>query len=348
MDAMITNQLQVSFPGWLPTGQKTYLTIPVGTFTPEEAFDYLLNYSQRLLARGWLLTEPGLEAGEQSYSVTHIVRGTQPAKDGKPATPIIFFYSDNGKWSDVKTWLNTPADIAEFEAWSGVKLDTMKSFPAGRLERSKDAQVDANYVIALTPSRRMIWKLNPDYTEGSKTESKREFARFDTASVPTAALTTASTQNAPISAPTTNVTNTPPSVATDPLPATIAGIPATTFDDIPSANGKSKSITDQITHVWQPGNTRTFNVTMVETRSKRSGVGVVYFLSTVENTTIYAFERDVFREAGYPVDGWNLPGFKLPFPQPIPVQAVYELTEDTRSPGVWRVLEPRTEKQKTG
>lgn len=173
------NQLpQMSMAGYLPNGMKVFFTVPIALDQIEYAYEIALKMSNTLLAKGLTLTEPGLEAGEQSYTITHILRRTQPGKDGKPATPIIDFYHDDLKWSDLKTWLNTPEQIAEFEQWSGVSLKSMQAFPGSRLERGNNPEADS-YVVQLKPSVRVTWRLNPDYTEGSKTEAKREFVRFE-------------------------------------------------------------------------------------------------------------------------------------------------------------------------
>lgn len=234
MENVSNTQPQASFSGWLTTGMKVYITIPLGNLQPAAAYDRILEYSQTLLSKGLLLTEPGLEAGEQAYSITHIVRSTQPSKDGiKPPAPIIYFYHDNLKWADLKTWLNTPDDIAEFERWSGVKLASMKAFPSGaRLELGRNPAEDTEFVTALTPARRVIWKHNPDYTDGSKTEAKREFVRFDTPPAPaqsntSAVISSAAQEKASEQAGAQNGANSPSSA----IPQTVDGIVTDLFGE---------------------------------------------------------------------------------------------------------------------
>lgn len=192
--------------GYLPNGVKASFTVPIGI--GEHPFTSALAFTNALLESGFLLTEPGLNEGEQYYTITHIARRTQSGKDGKPPTPIIDFYADGHNFSSLKTWLNTSEQIQEFENWSGVKLANLKPFPGtAAIKRGENVDADS-YVVALAVSRKVIWKHNPDYVEGSKTEAKRIFERFDTVHIPTADLSGKLGAGSP---DTRRMGNTPPS-----------------------------------------------------------------------------------------------------------------------------------------
>lgn len=164
--------------GYLPNGVKVSFTIALNSLA--DACKESTAFTDQLLAQGFRISETGLDTGEQSYTITHIARRVQPGKDGKPDTPIIDFYHDDLAFSGLKTWLNTPAQIASFEQWSGISLAAVPEYDGtAALKRGERAALDAKYIVALAPGKRVIWKHNPDYTEGSKTEAKRIFVRFD-------------------------------------------------------------------------------------------------------------------------------------------------------------------------
>jgi hypothetical protein len=161
--------------GWLPNGCKVSFTIPV---TMLDAYETALAFTDALLKKGFRQSEPNLNEGEHEYTVTHVARRSQKSKKDNSVTPLIDFYHDGLNFSALKTWLNTPEQIADFERASGVKLANLKPFPGtAAIKRGESDDADA-YVIQLQRPVKVIWKLNPDYEEGSTTQSKREFVRF--------------------------------------------------------------------------------------------------------------------------------------------------------------------------
>lgn len=166
--------------GYLPNGMKASFTFVITD--PMNAFAEAMSYLNKLQADGLQMREPGLEAGEQSYTVTHIARRTQnnKKKDGTTSTcPLIDIYHDDLAFSSLKTWLNTPDEIADFERVTGLKLETIKTFPGtAAIKRGEGADADA-FVYKLPQSVKAVWKLNPDYVEGSTSQQKRLFIRWE-------------------------------------------------------------------------------------------------------------------------------------------------------------------------
>lgn len=167
--------------GYLKNGMKVSFTFPIRN--EMEATRQALEITNKLLADGFLMTEPGLEAGESSYTVTHVARRTQRNKKDNSTSPIIDIYHDDLSYSSLKTWLNTAEEIAAFQNATGLKLELLQSFPGtAAIKRGESPEADG-YVVKLAHPAKVIWKANPEYIEGSTTEAKRIFVRWEAANV---------------------------------------------------------------------------------------------------------------------------------------------------------------------
>lgn len=172
----------VGFYAYLPNGLKVHYEFPIVDLEAmaliAAKYDDLIELTNILLSKGLSLEMPGLEAGEQSYEITHIARRTQRNKKDNTTTPIIDLYRENLSFSDLKTWVDTDDEIKAFESATGLKLSTIQPFPGtSAIKRGESPDADG-FVIKLTRPVKAIWKMNPDYVEGSKTESKRIFVRW--------------------------------------------------------------------------------------------------------------------------------------------------------------------------
>lgn len=153
------------------------------------------------------------------------------------------------------------------------------------------------------------------------------------ASVPTAALQAASVQNAP---------DAPISIATVQNEQIPEGAPngATSPSSVSNAG---KSITDQISIAWKPGDVHEFDVVSVTTKARDpvdTRKGYSYALETTNGTIIWAFNRDYFREVWkLNVSGWDANGFKLNFHAPIPAWAICCASSDVNKPNYWKLDE---------
>ncbi len=125
-------------------------------------------------------------------------------------------------------------------------------------------------------------------------------------------------------------------MATDPLPATNSG----------------KSITDQITHIWKPGDVREFHITGLTTKARGYGVGVFLECTTAENTIVESWTREPFRAIGLMVVGWDQSGFHLKFdPTLLMIAAFNANDDDPTKPGYWVLknaqnVQPEPEREK--
>jgi hypothetical protein len=82
---------------------------------------------RRVLEAGYLLTMPGAKAGEDVEVITHVMKRLQFNKKDNSTTPCIGFYHESpglvfAYWNH---YLNSPADIADFEAVAGIKVDSI-------------------------------------------------------------------------------------------------------------------------------------------------------------------------------------------------------------------------------
>lgn len=129
-------------------------------------------------------------AGEERETVSHVLRGKH-VKDGK-TTPTLLLYSDNPghKHSFLKRYLDRPQDVAEFEAVSGVKLESLPVYIGkDHPKRGEDPDLDA-YIVATKPFV-CVYKPNSRWSESAANEARsrgevystprRVFVRWDVA-----------------------------------------------------------------------------------------------------------------------------------------------------------------------
>jgi len=106
--------------GYLPNGFKVSLTLD--EHATAATVQTLLSKVALAEAAGVQPNLPGLEPGEETEEITAVMRRAKPS-DG---TPIIDFYPQwqgaFGRFKYASMYLDTPEEIAEFEAQSGLKL----------------------------------------------------------------------------------------------------------------------------------------------------------------------------------------------------------------------------------
>lgn len=330
----LSNVPQFSMSGWFPNGQRVFFTVPFAPAQLENAYQLALDFSNRLLAQGLLLTEPGLEAGEDRIEIGWVLRCAK--SNGEPR---LYLYPKNEKWAHpyVSFYPDKGSDWLMLESLTGLKATDLMLFDGeSHIERGKNADKDAKYLI---PVKKTVFAVreknpayNPDEPDTKKKKAQWKFVRLENPTAPsqpnTPPVASASAQNAP--------------------PAPVAVIPpesAETPQNKPSTpvNGKVKSDTDKINHVWKHGDAHEWDVISMTTKERREGdptAGFTYALKTANATMIWAFNRDYFRDVWQiSVDGWNRPGFHLDFPAPIPTWAVYCKNSDPNKPDYWKLDE---------
>ncbi len=119
-----------------------------------------------LLAQGWAVREPGLEAGEESDTVGWVLHGSY-TKDGE-TTPYVLLYSTKDAYthSFLKVYLNSPADVAAFEYASKLKLESISEYVGdNKPERGKNPKLDAAHLKAPPTPFGVVFKANPKYSQ---------------------------------------------------------------------------------------------------------------------------------------------------------------------------------------
>lgn len=140
------------------------VTIPV-TAAPLDYAAMLANVNA-MIAAGFAVTAPGLEAGEIKEQVGFIVRGQRD--DGREITDFLLLYSpdDGKKFSYLKVWLNKDEDVAAFEAASGMKLESIPVYVGqDKPERGKNRVVDNQFMRQVPKPFPVILQENPKWKQ---------------------------------------------------------------------------------------------------------------------------------------------------------------------------------------
>jgi hypothetical protein len=139
-----------------------------------------------LLDAGWLVDAPGLEDGEQKQEVVSVSH-----REGKDGTPIVAFYLAHPKTLKkfLHTYLNQAEDVQSFEAATGLRLDSIPTWP-GERDIDKDNKEAHKYIVQLPRPIHIVWAINPKWqqwsVEGGKATGaiephKRILVRYDVA-----------------------------------------------------------------------------------------------------------------------------------------------------------------------
>jgi hypothetical protein len=125
------NVNEIWIRAYTPAGYQTGIMLP---------FQSAAELDSLLAENGYLTCEPGLEPGQKKETISRVVRRQHTnSKDGT-VTPIIDFYVDMLDYKYAHLYLNTEADIRQFEAQSGLKLASLKLYDGDRpLDKEKYA-----------------------------------------------------------------------------------------------------------------------------------------------------------------------------------------------------------------
>jgi hypothetical protein len=142
----------------------------------------LISSVDALLAAGWTVDAPGVEAGEKLAELGFVVRREKYNKDDRTRTPIVDLYENKdarrgGAYKLLHIYLNTPDDVAAFEAATGMKLAQLPLY-SGDAAIQRDTGKD-EFVVKFARPVKMVYKDNPEY-EGAndKKHQKRLFVRW--------------------------------------------------------------------------------------------------------------------------------------------------------------------------
>lgn len=170
-----------------PSGLLVTLPVPSGGWDYKGAFAAVGD----ILAAGFTVNAPGLEAGEQKEMIGSVIR-TEKENDDGTATPIVGLYntSDALVYAFMKVYLNQPEQVVEFERASGMSLFTSLALYDGAALPEKGHK---KIVKAPRPFG-LVWKPNPKYDEKKAEECaarkevykvpKKSFVRWEGQQVP--------------------------------------------------------------------------------------------------------------------------------------------------------------------
>lgn len=156
------------------------VTIPLSLDNPitSEQATALNQSVTTLIAAGLSVSPESLELGEQIIDISAVVRRSKTEGDGSD-TPVLDLYFPRGNFRWVSKYVNSPDDIAAFEAATGLKLSALPVFDGNPIELGKKPKVDERFVIHMKAPAKLVWKPNQRY-EGpeDKKNPKRLFVRW--------------------------------------------------------------------------------------------------------------------------------------------------------------------------
>lgn len=148
-----------------------------------EAYAQAKAITDKLLADGFMLHAPGLEAGEVKEQVGYVSRRQKKNDDGS-ITPIIDVYSPNDaiKFKFISVYLNTADDVTAFENASGLKVARLPLVPG---KAALDKSDDSGAIVLVGREMFIVIKPNPyfdpDEKDISKMKPKNTFIRWEAA-----------------------------------------------------------------------------------------------------------------------------------------------------------------------
>ena len=298
---------QMSTAGWLTNGAKVYFTIPIALDQIDFAYEIALQFTNTLLSKGFLLTEPGLEAGEEKQEIGWIAR-----RVSKDDTPIIDLYSTNQRMTFpwIKLYLNNAEETVAFESATGLLFNHIPLYEGdSHIERGANPAKDSKYIIPVKRTTVAIKARNPKYNPEEPELSKRKpqylFRRFEDVSQ--------------------NATFTPP-------------VSAGTSDFKPAGMNTHKT-----SETPQKGDIRDFSFKGFTTKKDSNGKPYYSFETVQGQFGFYAFSRDAFRAVGIAdevSEDWKTIGRKIKFEHTI--SCMYTLP-DGKQEGYWLLHTPKKE-----
>lgn len=201
-----------SFKGYLPNGFPVNVVVPI-TDDSMGACAYAVAFTNQLLADGFTLDAPGLEAGEEREVIVTVMRRAKPADD----TPIIDFYTEWGagtdepfgtyKYQHIYMDKDKPELLADFLKFSGFKrIEDIPLYDAQTPLKRTFGKKHAKETAVPTPFKIVKKQGAEKLASDGKTYKPWEFVRFE-AITPTAPATP------PASQPATAQASEPPRVA---------------------------------------------------------------------------------------------------------------------------------------
>ena len=181
-DTRMTTENLVRECGWVKLFHPSSAQVTVPLFLDKPILvaeaQALMASVTSLLQAGFSVDAPGLEDGEHIEEIGFVVRRSKINTD-ETETPVVDLYPARGNFRLLARYLNSEADVREFQSACGVALSILPLYEGDNsIERGKNPKMD-KYVVALKHLVKMVWKFNPRYEgENDKKNSKRLFVRW--------------------------------------------------------------------------------------------------------------------------------------------------------------------------
>ncbi len=173
-----------------PSGAK--VSIPLSLTSPMTTDNALcvLQSVSSLLAVGFSVDVPGLEAGEQVEDIGWVLRKKQKNERGESIRVELYPANAGLVKKHLHYYLDTPEQVAEFESATGLAVRSIPVY-AGKdsVERGADEDTD-KFIVKLPRPAKVVWRDNPAYdpdeTDLTKKKPRRLFVRWDAVTPPPA------------------------------------------------------------------------------------------------------------------------------------------------------------------
>lgn len=169
------------------SGLRVRVAFLIDASSPSSGAIELAEQVDAYLAHGWSVNAPGTEPGEEKEAVGYCLRTTVDGRSG-PCSRIFFYSPDSGiEYQISSTYLNTPADIAEFEKQSGLTVSRMPEWPSAAAPK-KGERGGEKFICKVNRDFTIVRAPNPKYDPAAAaaaaanktayTVPKRLFSRY--------------------------------------------------------------------------------------------------------------------------------------------------------------------------
>lgn len=134
------------------------------------AHDYAqaLQDVSRALDAGWLVTAPGLEAGEEKLQVGHFLR-TSWEREGRTGDSLLLYSAEEHlKYSVVRVYLDNDEQVRAFESASGLSLTNLPEYVGNDKPARGSGKLGRYFVRTARPCTAVI-RANPKFDEVAQT-----------------------------------------------------------------------------------------------------------------------------------------------------------------------------------
>lgn len=150
-----------SFQAYHASGLKVFFAFPFASFAETSAA------IEQALAAGFTVDPRGVEPGEKLMDIGWVCLALK-RNDDNTTTPRVAYYPDDDKLKrkEADQYLNTPEEIAAFEAATGLKINEVP--PCPQMDRyikfpDRDNEVTKQFIVRCKRISKMVYIDNPEY-----------------------------------------------------------------------------------------------------------------------------------------------------------------------------------------